>query len=95
MLLRLGAALDFDVRTLSEDEGARLVADLHAALTDPASGVADGIGTDEIRELVAGFPSMARAIVSLHRRATDAAPPRGGDGRRARGRASRRARRCR
>ena len=72
VLLRLGAALDFDVRTLSEDEGGRLVADLHAALTDPASGVADGIGTDEIRELVAGFPAMARAIVSLHRRATDA-----------------------
>lgn len=72
VLLRLGASLDFDLHVLSEDEGARLVADLHAALTDPASGVADGIGAGEIRELVATFPAMARAIVSLHRRATDA-----------------------
>ena len=72
VLLRLGAALDVDVRVLSDDERARLVADLHAALTDPASGVADGIGADEVRELVLTFPSMARAIVSLHRRATDA-----------------------
>ncbi len=72
VLLRLGASLDFDLHVLSEDEGARLVADLHAALTDPASGVADGIGADQIRELVATFPAMARAIVSLHRRATDA-----------------------
>lgn len=72
VLLRLGPALGFDLHVLSEDEGARLVADLHAALSDPASGVADGIGAEEIRELVATFPAVARAIVSLHRRATDA-----------------------
>ncbi|MEW6582654.1 MAG: short-chain fatty acyl-CoA regulator family protein, partial [Actinomycetota bacterium] len=72
VLLRLGAALDFDVRNLSEDEEARLVSDLHAALADPASGVEEGVRIAEVKELVATLPSMARALVSLHRRATDA-----------------------
>jgi predicted transcriptional regulator/transcriptional regulator with XRE-family HTH domain len=72
LLLRLGTALDFDIRNLSEDEEARLVADIHLALADPASGVDEEVGADEIRELVATLPATAHALVSLHRRATDA-----------------------
>ena len=72
VLLRLGDALDFDVRAISGHEEARLVGDVHAALADPASSVEEEASADEIRELVATLPAMARALVSLHRRATDA-----------------------
>jgi XRE family transcriptional regulator, fatty acid utilization regulator len=72
LLLRIGAVLDFDVRNLSEDEEARLVAEVDAALSDPVAGVPAAVGADEIRDLIAGQPAIARALVSLHRRATDA-----------------------
>lgn len=72
VLLRLSEAVGFDAHALSEDEGARLVADLNAALTDPAAGVDETVPDAEIRELVSGFPALARAIVVLHRRASDA-----------------------
>ena len=72
VLLRLTAVVGFDAHALSEDEGARLVADLNAALTDPAAGVEEAVPDAEIRELVFGFPALARAIVVLHRRASDA-----------------------
>lgn len=72
VLLRLTAAVGFDAHALSGDEGARLVADLNAALTDPAAGVEEAVPDAEIRELVSGFPALARAIVVLHRRASDA-----------------------
>ena len=72
VLLRLNAEVGFDAHALSEDEGARLVADLNAALTDPAAGVEEAVPDAEIRELVSGFPALAQAIVVLHRRASDA-----------------------
>jgi len=72
VLLRLNESVGFDAHALSEDEGARLVADLNAALTDPAAGVEEAVPAAEIRELVSGFPALARAIVVLHRRASDA-----------------------
>ncbi len=72
VLLRLNEAVGFDAHALSEDEGARLVAALNAALTDPAAGVDETVPATEIRELVSGFPALARAIVVLHRRASDA-----------------------
>jgi predicted transcriptional regulator/transcriptional regulator with XRE-family HTH domain len=72
VLLRLSSELGIDVRGLSEDDGARLAADVHAALTDPASGAEEGVGGEDVRELIASFPAIARSLVSLHRRATDA-----------------------
>jgi predicted transcriptional regulator/transcriptional regulator with XRE-family HTH domain len=72
VLLRLNATVGFDAHALSEDEGARLVAGLDAALTDPAAGVEEPVPDAEIRELVSGFPAVARAVVVLHRRASDA-----------------------
>jgi hypothetical protein len=72
VLLRLSSELGIDVRGLSEDEGARLAADLHAALSDPHSGADEDAGGEDLRELIASFPAIARALVSLHRRATDA-----------------------
>jgi XRE family transcriptional regulator, fatty acid utilization regulator len=72
VLLRLNATIGFDAHALSEDEGARLVADLDAALSDPAAGVGEPVPPTEIRELVSGFPALARAVVALHRRASDA-----------------------
>lgn len=72
VLLRLNAVVGFDAHSLSEDEGARLVADLNAALTDPATGVEEPVPDAEIREVISGFPALARAVVVLHRRAGDA-----------------------
>jgi predicted transcriptional regulator/transcriptional regulator with XRE-family HTH domain len=70
VLLRLNATVGFDAHALSEDEGARLIAGLDAALTDPAAGVEQPVPASEIREIVTGFPALARAVVVLHRRAS-------------------------
>ena len=72
VLLRMTEAVGFDARAFSEDEVARMVADLHAAVTDPAAGLVEGVSDAEIRELVSGYPAVARAVVALHRRASDA-----------------------
>lgn len=72
VLLRLTEALGSDVRLLSEDDGARLAGDLHAALSDPEAGVGEIPGSTEIREVVAAHPAIARALVAIHRRGADA-----------------------
>lgn len=68
VLLRLTAALDVDIRELSDDASSRLVADLNAVLSDPDAGIADRIGAAEIHEFAAAHPALARAVVALHRR---------------------------
>jgi XRE family transcriptional regulator, fatty acid utilization regulator len=72
VMLRLTQTLGVDVRVLDEDDGARLVGDVHAALSDPESGVAEVPSAVEIRDLVAAHPTLARALVAVHRRGADA-----------------------
>ncbi len=72
VLLRLNAAVGFDAYAVSEDEGARLVSDVHIALSDPAAGVEERVTDAEVRDLVTDLPAVAKAIVVLHRRAGDA-----------------------
>lgn len=66
VLLKLNAAFGIDVQLFSEDDEARLIADLKEALSDPALG--ETIATAELRALAGNMPAVGRALVSLHRR---------------------------
>lgn len=70
VLLKINAVFGVDVQLFSEDEEARLVADLREALTE--AGVADGVALAELRELASTMPSVGRALLSLHRRYREA-----------------------
>ena len=66
VLLKLNAAFGVDVQLFSEDEEARLVADLRETLSDPQIG--ETISTAELRELAINMPAVGRVLVSLNRR---------------------------
>ncbi|TWB23432.1 Xre family transcriptional regulator [Nitrospirillum amazonense] len=66
VLLKINAVFGVDVQLFSEDEEARLVADLRDALTE--AGVGDGVALAELRELASTMPAVGRALMSLHRR---------------------------
>jgi XRE family transcriptional regulator, fatty acid utilization regulator len=66
VLLKLNAAFGVDVQLFSEDDEARLVADLREALSDPEIG--ETIAAAELRELASNMPSLARALVGINRR---------------------------
>jgi XRE family transcriptional regulator, fatty acid utilization regulator len=66
VLLKLNAAFGVDVQLFSEDDEARLIADLKEALSDP--GIGESITTAELREIAGNMPAVGRALVSLHRR---------------------------
>jgi XRE family transcriptional regulator, fatty acid utilization regulator len=64
VLLKLNAVFGLDVQLFSDDDEARLITDLRAALADQGAGAT----TAEVRELAANMPSVARAIIGMHRR---------------------------
>jgi predicted transcriptional regulator/plasmid maintenance system antidote protein VapI len=66
VLLKLNAAFGVDVQLFSDDDEARLIADLRDALSDPQIG--ETISTAELRELAINMPAVGRALVSLSRR---------------------------
>lgn len=66
VLLKLNAVFGVDVQRFSEDDEARIVADLREALLDAPGG--DGVALAEIRELAAGMPAVGRILIDLHRR---------------------------
>jgi predicted transcriptional regulator/transcriptional regulator with XRE-family HTH domain len=66
ILLRINAAFGVDVQLFSEDDEARLIADLRDALADP--GLDEDIAQAEIREIVANMPAVGRLIVKQQRR---------------------------
>jgi XRE family transcriptional regulator, fatty acid utilization regulator len=70
VLLKINAVFGIDVQIFSEDEEARLLADLRDVLFD--SNASETIAVAELRELVANMPSVGRAFVALHRRCRDA-----------------------
>src|SRR5215472_7496694 len=59
VLLKLNAAFNVDVQLFSEDDEARLLADLREALSDPQIG--EPISAVELRELAVNMPSLGRA----------------------------------
>ncbi len=66
VLLKINAAFGVDVQLFSDDEEARLIADLRDALSDAQTG--ETVASAEIRELAANMPAVGRALVVLHRR---------------------------
>jgi hypothetical protein len=70
VLLKINSVFGVDVQLFSEDDEARLLADLRDALSDANSG--ETVAVAELRELVANMPSIGRAFVALHRRCRDA-----------------------
>ncbi|NML28637.1 short-chain fatty acyl-CoA regulator family protein [Zoogloea dura] len=74
VLLKLSAALGVDVQRFSEDDEARLVADLRDVFGSGAvlAGQAESVSQAEIRELAASMPAVGRTLVALERRCRDA-----------------------
>ncbi|WP_044536142.1 short-chain fatty acyl-CoA regulator family protein [Bradyrhizobium sp. LTSP885] len=71
VLLALNSAFGLDVQSFSEDDEARLIADLRDVLADPTLG--ETISTAELRELAINMPAVGRALIGLHRRHRQAA----------------------
>ncbi|QXQ15629.1 acetate metabolism transcriptional regulator RamB [Skermania piniformis] len=66
VLVRIGEAFGVDATFFSPSDDTRLIAELREVALDPELGIeADAT---EIAEIVAAHPSVARAIVSMHRR---------------------------
>ncbi len=70
VLLKLNAAFGLDVQLISEDEEARLISGLRAALADAAGP--DTVSLAEIRELAADMPAVARTLIRLQNRHREA-----------------------
>jgi len=70
VLLKINGVFGIDVQLFSEDEEARLIADLRDALSDAHIG--ETIAVAELRELVANMPGIGRAFVALHRHCREA-----------------------
>lgn len=66
LLLRINASFGIDVQLFSEDEEARMVADLREALSEAGTG--EAIAIAEIKALATNMPAVGRALVALHRR---------------------------
>lgn len=66
VLLRLDAFFGADLRLLSHDDEARLIANLGDALADPMIG--EVISRAELHEVASNMPAVARAFITLHRR---------------------------
>lgn len=65
VLLKLNAAFGVDLQLFSDDDEARLIADLRETLSDPQIG--ETISTAELRELAVNMPAVGRALVELSR----------------------------
>lgn len=66
VLLKLNAAFGIDVQLFSDDDEARLIADLRETLSDPRVG--ETVSTVELRELAVNMPAVGRALVNLNRK---------------------------
>ncbi|MFI6578477.1 short-chain fatty acyl-CoA regulator family protein [Nocardiopsis sp. NPDC050513] len=70
VLLRVTEVFGVDPGFFATGDTTRLIAELREALVDAPSG--DRVGPDELDELATSLPSVARALVDLHRRYRDA-----------------------
>lgn len=66
VLLKLNAAFGIDVQLFSDDDEARLIADLRETLSDPQIG--ETVATAELREVAINMPAVGRALVNLNRK---------------------------
>lgn len=70
VLLRLQSSLGLDLQFFSEDEEARLTAQLQDAVADASAP--GGVPLAELQAMAQQMPAMAQALLRLHRRARDA-----------------------
>lgn len=66
VLLKINSVFGTDVQLFSDDEDARLLADLRNALTEAQTG--EAVTSTEIREIATNMPAVARSLVTMHRR---------------------------
>ena len=67
ILLRINAQFGVDVQMFSDDDEARLIADVRDVLAEVGGG--DTVSLAETRALAANMPGVARVLLELHRRA--------------------------
>jgi hypothetical protein len=65
ILLKINAVYGVDVQLFSDDDEARMIAQLRDIVADPA--IQETIAMSELRELASNMPAVGRAIVALHR----------------------------
>lgn len=65
VLLKLNAVFGVDVQLFSEDDEARLIADLREVFGEDAAG--EAVSLAEMRELAANMPAVARSLLRLAR----------------------------
>jgi predicted transcriptional regulator/transcriptional regulator with XRE-family HTH domain len=70
VLLKISRALGVDVQQFSDDEEARLVADMREAVADNPGG--EAIALPELTEVASQMPAVGRALIALHRRHQEA-----------------------
>ena len=66
MLLKIHAVFGIDVQCFSENDEARLIADLREAVLETPEG--NTVSLAEIKELAADMPAVARLLLALQRR---------------------------
>lgn len=66
ILLRLTEVMGVEVDAFASDHEARLLADLHEAMTDALGG--ESIPPNELRDLASNLPAVSSALLTLHRR---------------------------
>src|SRR5580692_901348 len=70
VLIKLSSAFGLDVQVFSDDDEARLVAQVREACLDAPGG--EAVSQAELRELALNMPAVARALCGLHQRYRDA-----------------------
>jgi predicted transcriptional regulator/DNA-binding XRE family transcriptional regulator len=70
VLIKLSSAFGLDVQVFSDDDEARLVAQVREACLDAPGG--EAVSQAELRELALSMPAVARALSGLHQRYRDA-----------------------
>lgn len=70
LLLKLAQLFDVDLKEFAAETDAQLTADLMEVLGDPMFDSYE-LAAPEVRELIAGFPVIGKAIVHLYRRYRD------------------------
>jgi predicted transcriptional regulator/transcriptional regulator with XRE-family HTH domain len=70
VLVKVSAAFAVDVQVFSEEEEARLIADMREALS--AAAPQDSIAAGELREVAGSAPAIGRALVTMHRKLREA-----------------------
>ena len=70
VLLRLQSSLGVDLQVFSDDDEARLTAQLQAVMADAAGGTV--VAQAELRALAQQMPALAQVVIRMHRRGREA-----------------------